>query len=53
VAPRAATDAGRCQTHRMVDRSFIRVKAMAYLPIASGTHPVVRRGHDPVGDRVF
>jgi len=37
----------------MVDGSFIRVKAMVYLPNAAGTHHAVLRGHDPVGDRVF
>ena len=37
----------------MVERSYIRVKAMAYLPNAAGTHHAVLRGHDPDGDRVF
>jgi ADP-ribose pyrophosphatase YjhB (NUDIX family) len=37
----------------MVDRSYIRVKAMAYLPNAAGTHHAVLRGHNPDGDRVF
>jgi ADP-ribose pyrophosphatase YjhB (NUDIX family) len=37
----------------VVDRSYIRVKAMAYLPNAAGTHHAVLRGHDPQGDRVF
>ena len=37
----------------MVDRSYIRVKAMAYLPNAAGTHHAVLRGDDPDGDRVF
>jgi ADP-ribose pyrophosphatase YjhB (NUDIX family) len=37
----------------MVDRSSIRVKAMAYLPNAAGTHHAVLRGEDPDGDRVF
>jgi ADP-ribose pyrophosphatase YjhB (NUDIX family) len=37
----------------MVDRSYIRVTAMVYLPNAAGTHHVVFRGHDPDGDRVF
>jgi ADP-ribose pyrophosphatase YjhB (NUDIX family) len=37
----------------MVDRSYIRVKAMAYLPNAAGTHHAVLRGQDPEGDRVF
>jgi ADP-ribose pyrophosphatase YjhB (NUDIX family) len=37
----------------MVDRSYIRVKAMAYLPNSAGTHHAVLRGHDPHGDRVF
>ena len=37
----------------MVDRSYIRVKAMAYLQNAAGTHHAVLRGDDPDGDRVF
>jgi len=37
----------------MVDRSYIRVKAMAYLPNAAGTHHAVLRGHDPEGDHAF
>ncbi len=37
----------------MVDRSYIRVKAMSYLPNAAGTHHAVLRGHDPTSDRVF
>jgi ADP-ribose pyrophosphatase YjhB (NUDIX family) len=37
----------------MVDRSSIRVKAMAYLPNAAGTHHAVLRGEDPGEGRVF
>jgi ADP-ribose pyrophosphatase YjhB (NUDIX family) len=37
----------------MVDRSHIRVKAMAFLPNAAGTHHAVLRGSDPDGGRVF
>jgi ADP-ribose pyrophosphatase YjhB (NUDIX family) len=37
----------------VVDRSHIRVKAMAYLPNLAGTHHAVLRGNDPEGDRVF
>jgi ADP-ribose pyrophosphatase YjhB (NUDIX family) len=37
----------------MVDRSHIRVKAMAYLPNAAGTHHAVLRGEDPDGGRRF
>jgi ADP-ribose pyrophosphatase YjhB (NUDIX family) len=45
--------AGEGRIGRVVDRSCIRVKAMAYLPNAAGTHHAVLRGHDPQGDRVF
>ena len=37
----------------MVDRSFIRVKAMAYLPNAAGTHHAVLKGTDPSDGRTF
>jgi ADP-ribose pyrophosphatase YjhB (NUDIX family) len=37
----------------VVDRSYIRVKAMAFLPNAAGTHHAVLRGDDPDGDRAF
>jgi ADP-ribose pyrophosphatase YjhB (NUDIX family) len=37
----------------MVERSFIRVKAMAYLPNAAGTHHAVLRGEDPSDGRSF
>jgi len=37
----------------VVDRSYIRVKAMAFLPNAAGTHHAVLRGTDPVGALVF
>jgi len=35
------------------DRSYIRVKAMAYLPNAAGTHHAVLRGEDPSDGRTF
>lgn len=37
----------------MVDRSYIRVKAMAILPNAEGTHHAVLRGVDPSGGAAF
>jgi ADP-ribose pyrophosphatase YjhB (NUDIX family) len=37
----------------MVDRSCIRVVAMAYLPNAAGTHHAVLVGEDPDGGRRF
>ena len=37
----------------MVDRSFIRVKAMAYLPNAAGTHHAVLKASDPSDGRTF
>jgi ADP-ribose pyrophosphatase YjhB (NUDIX family) len=37
----------------VVDRSFIRVKAMAYLPNAAGTHHAVLRASDPSDGRTF
>jgi ADP-ribose pyrophosphatase YjhB (NUDIX family) len=37
----------------VVDRSYIRVKAMALLPNAAGTHHAVLRGEDPTESRVF
>jgi len=37
----------------VVDRSFIRVKAMAYLPNAAGTHHAVLKGTDPSDGRTF
>jgi ADP-ribose pyrophosphatase YjhB (NUDIX family) len=37
----------------MVDRRHIRVKAMAYLPNAAGTHHAVLRGDDPAEGRTF
>ena len=37
----------------MVDRSFIRVKAMAYLPNAAGTHHAVLRASDPSDGGTF
>jgi ADP-ribose pyrophosphatase YjhB (NUDIX family) len=37
----------------MVDRSFIRVKAMAYLPNAAGTHHAVFKASDPSDGRTF
>jgi 8-oxo-dGTP pyrophosphatase MutT (NUDIX family) len=37
----------------VVDRSYIRVKAMAYLPNAAGTHHAVLRGSDPSDGRTF
>jgi ADP-ribose pyrophosphatase YjhB (NUDIX family) len=37
----------------MVDLAQIRVKAMAYLPNATGTHHAVLRGEDPLDGRRF
>jgi len=37
----------------VVDRSFIRVKAMAYLPNAAGTHHAVLKATDPSDGRAF
>jgi len=37
----------------MVDLDYIRVKAMAYLPNAAGTHHAVLLGEDPEGERRF
>jgi ADP-ribose pyrophosphatase YjhB (NUDIX family) len=37
----------------MVERAVIRVKAMAYLPNAAGTHHAVLRGEDPSDGRIF
>jgi ADP-ribose pyrophosphatase YjhB (NUDIX family) len=37
----------------VVDRSLIRVKAMAYLPNAAGTHHAVLRASDPSDGRPF
>ena len=37
----------------MVERSSIRVKAMAYLPNAAGTHHAVLKGSDPGDGRTF
>jgi ADP-ribose pyrophosphatase YjhB (NUDIX family) len=37
----------------MADRSYIRVKAMAYLPNAAGTHHAVLLSEDPAGARRF
>lgn len=43
----------RCETPWVEDCSYIRVKAMAYLPNAAGTHHAVLRGEDPGEGRVF
>ena len=37
----------------MVDRSYIRVKAMAYLPNVAATHHAVLKGVDPGDGRTF
>ncbi len=37
----------------MVERAQIRVKAMAYLPNAAGTHHAVLKGDDPADGRTF
>ena len=37
----------------MVEGEYIRVKAMAYLPNAAGTHHAVLRGEDPLDGRSF